>query len=460
MLHLYNTLNKKKEQLTAQKNNTINLYVCGMTVYDHCHIGHARVWVVFDILVRQLKQLNFKVNYVRNITDVDDKIIQRAHEQQQSIQTLTQTMIESMHQDMKALQLLLPTYEPRATHYIAHMIQLIQTLLKKGYAYQVPLGDVYYSVKQFKPYGEFAHQNLQDLMVGARINQDIHKKDPLDFVLWKYTGTQENSWQSPWGWGRPGWHIECSTMAMKHLTLPIDIHGGGADLQFPHHQNEIAQSEAASNKSFVKSWMHVGFVQIGQDKMSKSKGNALSVKMLLGQYSGEVIRYFLLTSHYRSPIFYSETNLNTAQKSLKRLYQALQYVQPIEGIEPSTPDLAQYEQQFYQAINDDLNTPVALSILFDLSHTIHRLAPAVQATQLANLLKKLGGLLGLLQQNMESLSLKNNDIPVKWIEEQLKLRGQAREHKKWSTADAIRLALLEKGIIVEDTSEETKWHYV
>ena len=346
MLKLYNTLTKQKEHFVPLNASEVGLYVCGMTVYDHCHLGHARVWVVFDVLVRYLKQLEYHVNYVRNITDVDDKIIKKAATNQESIQTLTQRMIRSMHEVMQSLGLLPASCEPQATENISQMIQLIQTLMAKGYAYIGTSGDVYYAVNQFKPYGKLTQQALKELMSGARVTVDANKKHPLDFVLWKKTPeTDSIAWPSPWGLGRPGWHLECSAMALRYLGASFDLHGGGADLKFPHHQNEIAQSEAATSQPFVKQWMHVGFVQIEDAKMSKSEGNALNVKTLLQQYPGEVIRYFLLTSHYRSPLVYRESHLREAQKGLKRLQEAAQHTQ--DNITSRPPkSVEQYKNDF------------------------------------------------------------------------------------------------------------------
>jgi cysteinyl-tRNA synthetase len=460
MLKLYNTLTRIKEPLTPVTAGHIGLYVCGMTVYDDCHIGHARVWIIFDMLVRYLKHLNRQVHYVRNITDIDDKIIKRAQQNNETIHSLTKRMIDSMHADMHALNLLPPSKEPRATDYIPQMVSLIKTLIAKGYAYQTASGDVYYAINQFKNYGQLAHQDLSELISGARVAIDQQKQHPLDFVLWKKnTGSDLIGWDSPWGLGRPGWHIECSTMALEHLNTPFDIHGGGIDLQFPHHQNEIAQSEAVTGKTFVRTWMHVGFVQVQHEKMSKSLGNALSLKTVLKQYPGEVIRYFLLTSHYRSPISYDPTRIATAQKSLERLYAATHYADPTAlSITSNSTSPHPYENAFHQALQDDLNTPIALSVLFELAHEINRLGYCDEARILANLLKKLGGLLGLLQCDPLSIQpLKSIDIDPIEIEAQIQHRNNARQKKQWDVADQIRQQLLEQGIALEDTPEGTRW---
>lgn len=456
-LKLYNTLSRKKESIKLPTDNPIGLYVCGMTVYDHCHIGHARVWVIFDVLIRYLRHLGYTVHYVRNITDVDDKIIQRATEANESIQTLTDRMIHSMHEDMQALNLLSPTYEPRASEHIKNMIALIQTLIQSNHAYLSESGDVYYAINQFKTYGELAQQNLTELLAGARVPVTIHKQHPLDFVLWKkIEATDKVGWDSPWGWGRPGWHLECSAMALKYLGASFDIHGGGVDLIFPHHQNEIAQSEASTNQPFVKHWMHVGFVNINQDKMSKSLGNALPVKTLRQQYPSEVIRYFLLTSQYRSPLAYQQTHLQAAEASLDRLYKAAQ--QANEAITSSPPSvLTTYELAFHHALQDDLNTPVALSVLFNLARDINRLGEHNHAVHLAKLLKKLGGILGLLQQ----ATLKQSEVAnTAWIEEAIQQRQIARERKQWILADQIRQTLCEKGIVLNDRQQNTTWEYI
>ncbi len=460
MLSLYNTATKQKEKFIPLKEKKVSLYVCGMTVYDRCHLGHARVWVIFDILIRYFKAKQFDVHYVRNITDVDDKIIQRAQQSNQTIQALTTEMIEIMHADMRALQLISPTQEPRATDYIPAMIEFIANLIKAGYAYVTSSQNVYFSTKEFSTYGNFSHQPLKSLISGARKAVDTNKKYPLDFVLWKQTQEKENSWLSPWGWGRPGWHIECSTMALQCLGDSFDIHGGGIDLLFPHHQNEIAQSEAITKKPFAKTWMHVGFVQINQEKMSKSTGNALRIQELRQGYSGEIIRYFLLSSHYRSPMEYTPEHIQNAEKALRRLYRALHATQTLQATVPSAEKALTktYEKSFYHALEDDLNTPVALSVLFDITHQIHVSSTAIQKKLLSQLLKQLGNTLGLLYQSPNDFLHKESTFDqITWIEKQIERRTHARQEKQWQLSDKIRLSLLEKGIAVQDTATETHW---
>ena len=510
MLQLYNTLTQQKQPFIPLQSKQVGLYVCGMTVYDHCHIGHARVWVVFDILLRFLQKCGFYVNYVRNITDIDDKIIQRAQTTSQTLQALTTQVIAAMQADAKALSILPPSHEPRATDYIPHMVKLIQKLVEKGYAYLAPGGDVYYAVNQFHDYGKLSHQSLETLLSGARVAIDPDKRHALDFVLWKQAKAGEPSWDSPWGPGRPGWHIECSAMSMEHLGTSFDIHGGGADLQFPHHENEIAQSEAATGRNFAQYWMHVGFVQIQDEKMSKSKGNALTVRSLLSQYPAEAIRYFLLSSHYRSPVSYAPARLQMAHAAIKRLYGSLKYEHGMisddsldllrnqysardrgqttdekrsllgvnEHHSPSlttssgarrnfaegllSPEISAYETAFHAAMEDDLNTPVALSVLFDIAHAIHR-AYAQHSDRvplLIHLLKKLGSLLGLLQQNPQQFLLLNDaEKETAEIRAQIAERETARQNKQWALADQIRQKLQAAGILLEDTPEGTHWRW-
>lgn len=464
MLSLYNTLTQQKEPFIPYSPGQVGLYVCGMTVYDYCHIGHARVWVVFDILTRYLRDSGLQVNYVRNITDIDDKIIQRAKETTQTVAALTQKMITAMHADMEALSILTPSYEPRATAYIQTMISFIKILIEKGYAYLASSGDVYYDISRFPTYGQLSHQPLKDLMSGARVAPDPEKKHPLDFILWKKRlKSQEPTWDSPWGLGRPGWHIECSAMAIQHLTPSFDIHGGGADLRFPHHQNEIAQSEAVTGQPLAKYWMHVGFVTINDEKMSKSKGNALTLRTLLSRYSGEVIRYFLLSSHYRSPINWSHIPLQAAEAALKKLYGTL--LRNHQDVpDTASPEailaVADYEERFRAAMEEDLNTPLALSVLFDLVRFIHRPDLKTSPLLLAGVvqLKKLGGLLGLLQQSPSQFLMKDiQEEELQWIAEHIEKRRIARLNKHWDIADQIRAQILQKGIVLEDSTEGTHW---
>jgi len=368
MLQLHNTLSRKKEPFKPLVPGKVSMYVCGITIYDLCHVGHARLLVAFDVLFRHLQASGYDVTYVRNITDIDDKIINRATENGESINDLTERYIEAMHQDEASLLLLSPTHEPRATNTIGKMHSLISTLIEKGMAYPASNGDVYYAVSSFPEYGKLSGRKLDDLRAGERVALDENKRDPLDFVLWKASKEGEPAWDSDWGPGRPGWHIECSAMAIELLGEQIDIHGGGADLQFPHHENEIAQSEAATGKQFARYWMHNGLVQVDDEKMSKSLHNFFTVREVLKSYSGEELRYFLLSGHYRSPLNYSKSQLDNARAALRRLYNALRDV----GADATRSVSNEHVERFQAAMDDDLNTPVALSILFELATEINR----------------------------------------------------------------------------------------
>ena len=463
MLKIYNTLTQKKEKFTPLHAKKVGLYVCGMTVYDLCHIGHARVLVAFDVMLRYLSMQGYQVNYVRNITDIDDKIIKRAQENNESMSALTQRMITAMHEDFTQLNILPPTHEPRATDAIPQMLDLIQILLEKGYAYQAENGDICYAVEKFKTYGELAHQNLEKLRSGSRVAVDITKKDPLDFVLWKKAKPNEPSWESPWGAGRPGWHIECSAMSMAALGEHFDIHGGGLDLVFPHHQNEIAQSEGATAKKFVNTWIHVGFVQTNRQKMSKSLGNFFTLRDVLKQYPAEVIRYFLVSSHHRSPINYSQENLQTAHAALQRLYTSLR---GLVGKAPSHFDAKQftgeYLEKFQTAMDDDFNTPDALAVLFELAREINRLRETDQnqAQHYAGSLQYLASILGILQQNPAQflkLGLQPDKSDSDEINQLITARNAARAAKNWQEADRIRDELLSLGVVLEDNASGTEW---
>jgi cysteinyl-tRNA synthetase len=463
MLKIYNTLTQKKEKFTPMHAKKVGLYVCGMTVYDFCHIGHARVLVAFDVILRYLTMQGYQINYVRNITDIDDKIIKRAQENNESMSDLTQRMIVAMHEDFAQLTILPPTHEPRATDAIPQMLDLIQILLDKGYAYQADNGDIYYAVDKFKTYGELAHQNLEKLRSGSRVAVDVTKKDPLDFVLWKKAKPNEPSWESPWGAGRPGWHIECSAMSMAALGDHFDIHGGGLDLVFPHHQNEIAQSEGATAKKFVNTWIHVGFVQTNRQKMSKSLGNFFTLRDVLKQYPAEVIRYFLVSSHHRSPIHYSQENLQTAWAALQRLYISLR---GLVGKAPQVFIAEQYQgdylEKFQTAMDDDFNTPDALAILFELTREINRLREAdiQQAKQYAASLQYLASILGILQQDPEHFlkrGIQHDTIDSKKINHLIAARNVARAAKNWQEADRIRDELLNLDVALEDTATGTEW---
>lgn len=457
MLSVYNTLTQQKEIFKPIHPGKIGIYVCGMTVYDYCHIGHARVWVVFDMLVRYLRSRDYEVNYVRNVTDIDDKIIKRARENNESYTDLTERMIQSMHEDEIALHVLPPTQEPRATHYIAQMIALIQKLIAHDCAYIASNGDVYFEVAKFKTYGKLAHQDLEKLRSGARVAIEMSKNDPLDFVLWKLAKPDEPSWDSPWGAGRPGWHIECSAMSMECLAEQFDIHGGGLDLTFPHHQNEIAQSEGATGKRWVNTWMHVGFVQIDKEKMSKSLGNFFTVREVLKVYSPEIIRYFLLASHYRSPVNYSTLNLESAQQALERFYLSLRGL-PLNENRTWAP--SEFTNRFNETMDDDFNTPEALAVLFDLAREINRLREnnLSAAVTLGYELKHLGNILGLLQQNPDNFL--QGYVPEKdaeKIEALIQDRNAARKNKNWAESDRIRDELLKDGISLEDSATGTTW---
>lgn len=463
MLKIYNTLTQKKETFKPMIAKKVGMYVCGMTVYDFCHIGHARVVVVFDVILRYLKMQDYQVNYIRNITDIDDKIIKRAQENNESPFELTQRMIKAMHEDFNRLNTLPPNAEPKATDAIVYIIALIQRLVDKAYAYRSENGDICFDVKKFKTYGDLAHQNVQKLRRGLRVAVDITKKDPLDFVLWKKAKSGEPSWESPWGPGRPGWHIECSAMSMAALGEHFDIHGGGLDLVFPHHQNEIAQSEGVTDKKFVNTWIHVGFVQIDRQKMSKSLGNFFTLRDVLKQYPAEVVRYFLISSHYRSPIQYSLENLQAAQAALQRLYTSLR---GLVGKGPQKFVLEEsskeYQEKFEHAMNDDFNTPDALAILFELARRINRLREtnSKHAQRDANCLQYLASLLGILQQEPEQfLKLNQEKDPhlVEKINGLMNARNHARAAKNWQEADRIRDELLALNIVLEDTTTGTQW---
>lgn len=456
MLKLYNTLTRQKEIFKPIQPGKIGLYVCGMTVYDDCHIGHGRVLVVFDMMVRFLRAQGMDVTYVRNITDIDDKIIKRAQENGETIEALTQRYIARMHEDEKALLNLSPSREPRATDHIPRMLILIGQLLEKGRAYIADNGDVYFNVAQFPGYGQLAHQDLEQLQAGIRVDVLDVKRNPADFVLWKLAKPGEPEWDSPWGKGRPGWHIECSAMSMHCLGEHFDIHGGGMDLIFPHHQNEIAQSEGATDHRFVNYWLHNGHIQINQEKMSKSLGNFFTVRDVLNQYDGEVVRYFLLASHYRSPIHYSDENLESANSALARLYNAVRGLPKAEE-----GDIANFENNFIEAMNDDFNTPVALAALFELVREINRLRQEnhlEEAARKAMGLRRLTGILGLLQKSPEDFFKgKEAASNVEHIEQLIKAREAARAEKNWPEADRLRKELSGLGVVIEDTPQGTLW---
>ena len=457
MLKIYNTLNNQKEEFQPIDANQVGIYVCGMTVYDLCHMGHARVMVMFDVITRHLRRNFPNVKYVRNITDIDDKIITRAIENNEDIYTLTNRFIDAMHEDEKSLGVLSPDIEPRATDSIDKMIDMIENLSKKGLAYQGKNGDVFYSVRNFKEYGKLSGKNLDDLMAGARVDIESNKKDPLDFVLWKKAKSDEPKWSSPWGDGRPGWHIECSAMSNHFISNHFDIHGGGMDLTFPHHENEIAQSEGANSCKFVNTWMHVGFVNVDDEKMSKSLKNFFTIRDVLKNYDGETLRYFLISSHYRSPLNYSKTNIDGAQSALKRLYNA------INGLNKKVDDLTlidtNFEERFNSALNDDFNTPMALSILFEIAKQINieRTNNPNKASALSIQLVELGNYLGILEYDADEYLKQGSELSESDISKKIEQREEARSSKDFAMSDQIRDELFELGIILEDSVNGTTW---
>lgn len=458
MLSIYNSLSKKKEPFEPIDPQRVRMYVCGMTVYDFCHIGHARVLVVFDVVYRTLCRIYGadQVTYIRNVTDIDDKIIQRANENGEAIDSLTGRFIEAMHEDAASLGVLPPNDEPRATNNIAEILEMIETLIVKGHAYAAPNGDVYYDVSSFAGYGSLSGKKLDDLRAGARVEVDESKQDPLDFVLWKAAKPGEPSWNSAWGEGRPGWHIECSAMSTCCLGNHFDIHGGGLDLQFPHHENEIAQSEGATGETFVNYWMHNGFVRVDDEKMSKSLGNFFTIREVLKSYEPEVVRYFILTSHYRSPLNYSDQHLDNAKAALTTLYTALRGSVP--GVARMKHPLA---SRFLSVMEDDFNTPEALSVLFELARELNKSKGSETEADLAATLLALAQMLGLLGQPPEKFlqggSAGGDDAESAEIETLIARRNQARADKDWAESDRIRDEFIAKGIVLEDGPNGTSW---
>ncbi|MGB5538766.1 MAG: cysteine--tRNA ligase [Gammaproteobacteria bacterium] len=473
MLRIYNSLTSQKDVFVPIDAGRVRMYVCGMTVYDYCHLGHARVMVVFDVVARYLREQGFAVTYVRNITDIDDKIIRRANENGEDFHALTARFIDIMNEDADALGVARPDLEPKATDSMDDIITMIAKLVEKGHAYQGGNGDVYYAVSSFARYGRLSGKQLDDLQAGARIEVDEAKRDPLDFVLWKRAKPGEPSWDSPWGAGRPGWHIECSAMSTHHLGDHFDIHGGGMDLKFPHHENEIAQSEAATGKPFVNYWMHNGFVRVDDEKMSKSLGNFFTVREILKNYRAEEVRYFILASHYRSPLNYSQENLDNSRAALTRLYTALRGLEP--RYEPTDEACKRYVDQFHAAMDDDFNTPEAVAVLFELAREINRVSKseAGKAGLLAGCLKRLAGVLGLLQaepeqylqsgiSGMVNITEQGDSIAAAGLTEEridtlIQQRLQARKEKNWAEADRIRAELEAQGIVLEDGPSGTTW---
>lgn len=458
-LQIYNTLTGEKELFIPIEPGKVRMYVCGMTVYDYCHLGHARVLVAFDVITRYLRASGYDVHYVRNITDVDDKIINRAHENDECCDSLTERFIAAMHEDEARLGVLSPTEEPRATAHMAHIIEMVQTLIEKGFAYAADNGDVYYRVGKFEGYGKLTNRNLDDMQAGARVEVNEQKESPFDFVLWKAAKSGEVSWGSPWGEGRPGWHIECSAMSKCCLGDSFDIHGGGPDLKFPHHENEIAQSEAANGVKFVNTWMHAGAIRVNKEKMSKSLGNFFTIREILDSYDPEVVRYFLIMGHYRSQIDYSEGGLKEARAVFDSFYHALRGLAAVEeGVFNNG-----IEERFHAAMNDDFNTALALSVLRELVGEINRAKKQQDldlAARLATQLKRLAAVLGLLQQDPEVYlqgGQSAEGLSAEAIGLLIQKRAEAKKARDFAGADAVRDELRAQGIVLDDGREGTTW---
>ncbi len=451
-LKIFNTLSRQKEEFKPLVAGKVGMYVCGMTVYDFCHLGHARVMVAFDVIARYLRHRGYDVNYIRNITDIDDKIIKRANENGEAFDALTERFITEMHKDSELLGIEAPDAEPRATAHIGDIIALVESLIEKGFAYAADNGDVYYSVRKFEGYGQLSGKILDELEAGARVDVEQHKQDPLDFVLWKAAKPEEPHWDSPWGIGRPGWHIECSAMSKCCLGDTFDIHGGGPDLKFPHHENEIAQSEAANGCKFVNTWMHAGAVRVDGEKMSKSLGNFFTIREILDKYPAEVVRFLLLSSQYRSAINYSEDSLKEAQVRLERFYNALDGVEVGEVADLDN----EFSTRFHEAMDDDFNTPEAIAALFELARETNKASGDEQAA-LAGQLRYLGGVLGCLQSDPKAFFQAGAGDEAEWIEEMIQKRADAKKAKDFATADAVRDELAAKGITLKDGPEGTTW---
>ncbi|WIM83859.1 cysteine--tRNA ligase [Gallibacterium anatis] len=456
MLKIFNTLKREKEIFTPIHPNQVGMYVCGVTVYDLCHIGHGRTFVSFDVIARYLRYLGYHLTYVRNITDVDDKIIKRALENHETCEHLVDRMVAEMYKDFDALNIQRPDFEPRATHHIPEIIALVQRLIDNGHAYVAQNGDVMFDVDSFPEYGKLSRQDLSQLQAGARVEINDIKKNPMDFVLWKMSKENEPSWQSPWGAGRPGWHIECSAMNCKQLGEHFDIHGGGSDLMFPHHENEIAQSCCAHGGAYVNYWLHSGMIMVDKEKMSKSLGNFFTIRDVLQHYDAESVRYFLLTAHYRSQLNYSEENLKLAHSALERLYTALRGT----DAKATAAGGEQFIEAFKAAMDDDFNTPGALSVLFDMARELNKLKAEQnpQTDAFAARLRELAEVLGLLYQDPETfLQAGIDDDETKTIEALIAQRNQARANKDWATADAARDKLTAMGVVIEDGANGTTW---
>ena len=453
MLKIHKSLTREKQPFTPIESGKVRMYVCGMTVYDFCHLGHARVMVVFDMVYRWLKASGYDVTYVRNITDIDDKIIKRAHEHGETILQLTDRFIAAMHEDADALGVLRPDHEPRATDFVPQMLDLIGKLEDRGLAYLASDGDVNYAVRKFEGYGKLSGKSLDDLRAGERVEVDSAKQDPLDFVLWKHAKPGEPAWQSPWGDGRPGWHIECSAMSSHLLGKHFDIHGGGQDLQFPHHENEIAQSEGAHACRFVNYWMHNGFVRVDNEKMSKSLGNFFTIREVLKAYDAEVVRFFILRAHYRSPLNYSDAHLDDAKRSLDGLYFTLRDVPPADvAIDWSNP----FATRFREALNEDFDSHGAIAVLFDLAGEANR----SRDPSPAGLLKALAGIIGLLERDPVAYlrgGAAAGALDEAAIDQLIADRVAAKKARNFAEADRIREALKAAGVILEDSAQGTTW---
>ena len=457
MLTIFNTETRQKEIFKPLQDGHIKMYVCGMTVYDYCHIGHARVLVSFDVITRYLRSRGYNVEYVRNITDIDDKIIKRANENGESIEALTARYIVAMDEDAAALGVIKPNQEPKATEFVPEIITMVQKLVDNGFAYPAANGDVYYEVNKFASYGRLSHKNLDDLQAGARVEVGDVKKNPMDFVLWKAAKANEPSWLSPWGNGRPGWHIECSAMSTCCLGNHFDIHGGGGDLQFPHHENEIAQSEGATGEKYVNTWMHVGFVLVDDEKMSKSLNNFFTIREVLKLFAPEVLRYFIVASHYRSPLNFSDAALQQAKSALERFYHTLKGL-PVVAAQGGE----EFVTRFNTAMDDDFNTPEALAVLYELAREVNRAEKAGETTVAAGLagrLRELAAILGLLQDNPEKFlqGFGQDGLTDGEIEALIQARADAKKAKDFAQSDKIRADLLAKGIILEDSRQGTTW---
>lgn len=458
MLNIYNTLTREKQPFTPMIAGKVGLYVCGTTIYDYCHIGHGRTYVSFDVIVRYMRFIGLDVTYVRNITDVDDKIINRANENGESCDALVERFTKAMHDDFDALNMARPDIEPTVTGHIPEIITIVTRLVERGYAYVAKSGDVLFDVSKYEDYGKLSMQNLEMLQAGARVDVDTDKDDPLDFVLWKMAKPNEPKWPSPWGDGRPGWHIECSGMSSRHLGDTFDIHGGGSDLQFPHHENEIAQSECANDCAYANLWMHTGMVQVDKEKMSKSLGNFFTIRDVLKQFDPETMRYFMISGHYRSQLNYSQENLTQARAAMERIYTALRDVKVSEAPVGENS----YIKRFKTAMNDDFNCPEVLPIMFELAKEINRIKTddAEQAGKLAATLKLIGSILGVAQLDPETFlqGTSNNDgDEVAQIEALIAARAQARQDKDWAKADECRDKLNALNVVLEDGAGGTTW---